>query len=80
MEPTGVEPTIASPWWLPPHGRGGRACPGYISFSLRCFIFPRNFSVFTAVLCLKDECIWLHWGLSTHLIPLFFHRFSIFLS
>jgi len=57
------------------YGRGGRGCPGCVDFSSRSFIFPHDFSVFVAVLRLKDECIWLHLGTLYTSIPLFHHFF-----
>jgi len=62
MKPTGAEPTTARGG---SHGRVGRGCPGCISFSSRPFVIPHDFSVFAAVLRLKDDGIWLHSGLST---------------
>ena len=47
-------------WWLPraahgsSHGRGDHGCPGCVDFSLQPFVFPRDISVFAAVLRLKD--------------------------
>jgi len=61
-EPNRAEPTTACGG---SHGRGGRGCPGCVGFSSWTFVFPSDFSVFATVLRLKDECIWLHLGLST---------------
>jgi len=86
LEPGGQRPTMAGrghhhgPWWFPraahgsSHSRGGRGCPDCIGISSWPFVFLRDFSVFAVVLRLKDECIWLHSGLST---LSFYHSSSI---
>jgi len=64
------------------HGRGGHGCPSRVGFSSRCFVFLRDFSVFAAILRLKDECIWLHSG-SLHfhsIVPPFLHHLFLVLE